>query len=171
MAKHFILFLILVSLAACSIEEDNSFTPQPIFRPTNSVSAPSSQEGSEFRPAISLPSVVVGPFESVGDVTESDLANQSFIFSDGRAFGLAGEEIGLLFGPEGAAMSFILTARLALASGLVFISRGCNFIIESSTFLTGIDPGIALFFDPCEVDADGRLRVKNIETGSISISE
>jgi hypothetical protein len=117
------------------------------------------------------PSLAPNPPAERVPALPGDLANQSFTFVDGAAFGLAGREVTLTIGNVEAFLSAVLVEeRRALTGQILIDGSGCTFVIETSSLIT-LAPNSILLFNPCEVDMDGRLFLVNMDTGARSTSD
>lgn len=160
---YFVTFLSVFLFLGCEIDDDiadfppsvpprNGPVPGPGANPVHPSPAPSS-------PAERVPAL------------PGDLANRSFMFVDGAAFGLAGREATLTLGNVEAFLPAVLVEERRALTGQIFIDEeGCTFVIETSGIMA-LAPNSILLFDPCEVDMDGRLFLVNKDTGAQSTSD
>jgi hypothetical protein len=152
----FVAFASVLLFSGCEIDDDiDDFRP---FAPLRSGPRPG-PDANPVRPSPASSS----PAERV-PALPGDLANRSFVFDDGAAFGLADRQVTLTIGNAGAFLPAVLAEeRLALTGQILVEEEGCTFVIETSD-IVALAPNTILRFDPCEVDMDGRLFLVNKDT-------
>jgi DNA-binding beta-propeller fold protein YncE len=113
--------------------------------------------------------------------TSGELANRSFSFAEGAAFGLPNEAVTLTFGDFDSdgdgnpnTGSFSLVSESGTATGIVTVGS-CNLSVGVSTFdaiaLPDLQAGRSILADPCAVDVEeNTLQIRNQDSGIEAIS-